>query len=58
MNKFSPSTETGAPAVNAKATYAAPKLTTYGNISELTGGASAGMADGMAPGAESGRMMM
>lgn len=51
MSKFSPNTETGAPADNAKAAYAAPKLTTYGNISELTGGPSAGAADGASRGA-------
>jgi hypothetical protein len=35
----------------AKAAYASPKLTTYGNISELTGGPSAGAADGKSAGA-------
>lgn len=36
---------------NAKAAYATPKLTTFGNISELTGGPSSGTDDGKSAGA-------
>jgi hypothetical protein len=34
-----------------KAAYASPRLTTYGNVSELTGGPSAGASDGRSAGA-------
>lgn len=34
-----------------KAAYAAPRLITYGNISELTGGPSTGASDGNSAGA-------
>lgn len=34
-----------------KAAYASPKLTTYGNVSELTGGPSRGRPDGRSAGA-------